>query len=464
MSIINVHTGQCGNQLGFAVLDSLYQHLRNLGTPGEYNTELEAFFRPSDTGFEAGMGFFGDYYSTNTNAEAAGRERGSSAKLRARAVCVDTEPKVVNSVYSLSCANDGWEYDASNVLYRHGGAGNNWALGYQMCSGTFLEEAICAVRRELEACERAPCLLVSHSTAGGTGSGLGTRLSEALGEEFAEVKRVNISVAPYHFGEVAVQHYNSVLCLAKTSAVSDAVLLFENEVAQQLCRQMWRVDSPALADINNVLACNLIPFLLPKRTYLGRRVVSGLPDDVATLCAHPSYKFLETRVAPQTSRVAVDFTYDKWESLATTLRRLLQAGVASERALLPGPSKTVASPVGRVLGSIFAMRGPDAATSEAAATALLSDSALLALHAPLLPTPVSVFHSSHIVNGYQRSSTALTNGAACVPILRRSAEKAAEMFRTGAYVHQYESYGLEKPELVECFRRLGQTIEDYRSL
>lgn len=35
---------------------------------------------------------------------------------------------------------------------------------------------------------------------------------------------------PYHFGEVVVQHYNSVLCLSKIAMASDAVLLFENEV------------------------------------------------------------------------------------------------------------------------------------------------------------------------------------------------------------------------------------------
>ncbi len=454
MSIISVQTGQCGNQLGFALLESLYAHLRTSVTPGEYNAELDSFFRPADSGFDASMGFFGDYYTDGA----------SPVKLRARAVCVDTEPKVVNSIYSRSCANAGWEYSSENVLYRHGGAGNNWALGYQMCSGDFLEEALCAVRRELEACERTPCILIEHSTAGGTGSGLGTRLSEALGECFSEVTRVNVSVAPYHFGEVAVQHYNSVFCLAKTSAASDASILFENEVAQQLCKQMWRIESPTLHDINNVLAGNLVPFLLPKREFDGKQAVSGLADDVATLCAHPSYKFLETRISPQTSRNAVDFTFDKWETLSATLRRLLRAGVACERSLISGDIHNKSPPAGKVLGSIFAMRGPDASSAGAAATALLADDVLRALHAPLLPTPVSVFHSHHAVNGYQRSTTALTNGAACMPILQRSAEKAAEMFRHGAYVHQYESYGLEKPELVECFRRIGQTIEDYRTL
>ena len=374
---------------------------------------------------------------------------------------MDTEPKVVNDVYAKSCEQAGWEYDAGNVMYRHGGAGNNWALGYQMCCGPLLQEALGAVRRELEACDRAPCLLVLHSTAGGTGSGLGTRFSEALADRFSEAVRINVCVAPYHFGEVAVQHYNSVLCLAKTSAVSDAVVLFENEVAQQLCRQMQRIESPSLSDINGVLAANLVPFLLPKRRYGGRAACSALPDDVAALCAHPAYRFLETRCAPQTARNAVDFTYDKWESLGATLRRMLQSGVACERAATKEGADLSA---GRAVGSVFALRGPDAAAAESAAAALLADPVLLALHKPLLPCSMQVFHSPHVVSGYQRSASALTNGSSCLPLLRRAADRAAAMFYAGAYLHQYESYGLEKPEMVDCFRRIGQSIEDYKAL
>ena len=453
--MICVQAGQCGNQLGLSLLNSLYDHLQPLSAHGEYNGELEAFFRPSDGGAEAALGFFGDYYASHPQYAT------HAPKLKARAVCIDTEPKVVNDVYSRSCAQNGWQYEANNVLYRHGGAGNNWALGYQMCGGPLLQEALGAVRQELEACDRAPCLLTLHSTAGGTGSGLGTRYSEALAERFPEVPRINVCVAPYHFGEVAVQHYNSVLCLAKTSAASDAVLLFENEVAQQLCRQMLRIDSPSLQDINSVLAGNMVPFLLPKKRYGGRAACSSLPDDVATLCAHPAYRFLETRCAPQTARNAVEFTYDKWESLSATVRRMLQAGVACERAAI---KESAGMRCKRAIGSIFALRGPDAASAESAAAALLEDPVLRALHKPLLPSPMQVFHSPHAVNGYQRSVSALTNGSSCLPVLQRAAERAASMLRAGAYLHQYESYGLEQTEMVDCFRRIGQSIEDYKSL
>ena len=53
-----------------------------------------------------------------------------------------------------------------------------------------------------------------HSLAGGTSSDLGTRVTESCGDEFPDVTRVNLAVSPYHFGEVAVQHYNALLSLS----------------------------------------------------------------------------------------------------------------------------------------------------------------------------------------------------------------------------------------------------------
>lgn len=77
---------------------------------------------------------------------------------------------------------------------------------------------------------------------------------------------------------------------------------------------------------------------------------------------------------------------------------------------------------------------------------------------------VHMHHSPHVVNGYQRSASMLSNGQTILPILQRAASKAAELFRVGAYVHQYASCGLEGEDFIQSFRTVGQLIENYRSL
>lgn len=232
MSFIFVNVGQCGNQLGCSILDSLQNHLQN------DSTSMDAFFR---TKYEKG-----------------------EEKQYARAVCIDTEPKVITECLQRVQNVKNWLYDIKGVVYRHGGAGNNWASGYEMCSADFLEASLDCIRKELEICNTPPCLVITHSVAGGTGSGCGTRITEAACDEFSDVTRLNIAITPYHFGEVVVQHLNTILCLSKISSSSHAVLTFENEVAHQLCREMKGIERPTIHEINDIISANIVPALLPK--------------------------------------------------------------------------------------------------------------------------------------------------------------------------------------------------------
>jgi hypothetical protein len=82
MSFIFVDTGQCGNQLGCSIIDSLYHHVNS--DP----MHMDAFFRTS-----------------------------INNKQYARAVCIDTEPKVINDCIQKSRERN-WLFDVKGVVYR----------------------------------------------------------------------------------------------------------------------------------------------------------------------------------------------------------------------------------------------------------------------------------------------------------------------------------------------------------
>ena len=227
-----------------------------------------------------------------------------------------------------------------------------------MCSGEFLEASLECIRREIEICDGLPILVVTHSLAGGTGSGLGTRITEACCDEFSDVTRINLAITPYHFGEVVVQHYNALFSLSKISSASHATSLFENEVAQDLCKQMKGIERPTLDDINGVISSNIIPSLLPKFRYDPHRSFSTLLcDDIANLCAHPGYRFLDVKNVPQTSAKSIEFTYDAWSSLVNTLAKMQMKGTASERGL--GSSTFDPRNACPTIGSILTLSGKD---------------------------------------------------------------------------------------------------------
>ena len=286
------------------------------------------------------------------------------------------------------------------------GAGNNWAQGYEMCSGEFAETALDCVRRELEFVDNCPFLVVTHSLAGGTGSGLGTRITEQIGDEFSDCVRMNVAITPYHFGEVVVQHYNAVLSLAKVASSSDAVLLFENEVAQYMCKQTRGIERPTLGDINELIASHLVPILLPSNrlsysdphTSRSNSISNSnttrcdLGESIRHLCPHSGFKFIDVKTVPQTPKQSVEYTYDTWHSLINTISRMQIRGSYIDRSTsvstlrtpglgaesdhhhlstpqrnstVPSAKDTLITPstvqAGIVLASVLTLHGPEAA-------------------------------------------------------------------------------------------------------
>lgn len=148
-----VATGQCGNQLGYELLDRLYSH--SISQP--HSTE-----------------------DVSLDAEVLKSSLFRGNKNTGRIVCLDTEPKVIQDCINKTKRKDRWIYDPKSIAYLHGGAGNNWALGYSMASGEFLDISMNCIRREVELCDSAPVITFIHSLAGGTGSGLGNKQTTPL--------------------------------------------------------------------------------------------------------------------------------------------------------------------------------------------------------------------------------------------------------------------------------------------
>ena len=127
--------------------------------------------------------------------------------LRANAVLVDMEPKVIQKcLNSTKQTKSGicWEYQSQDALYKQGGSGNNWALGYHYYDEEVYGVTSESIRRQVEAMDYFGGFQVLQSLAGGTGSGLGTHLVERLRDDYPRANLVNVAVWPYMTGEVVL--------------------------------------------------------------------------------------------------------------------------------------------------------------------------------------------------------------------------------------------------------------------
>lgn len=147
---------------------------------------------------------------------------------------------------ALRQSRGAWSYDPRSALVGQGGSGNNWAMGY--CRhGPAVREAVLEgpVRREVEACDRFEGFLLLQSMAGGTGSGLGAYVADALAEEYPSATLLSQAVWPYQHGEVTVQSYNTVLTLARLAASCDGVVVTRNDALSAVCTKQLRIASPS---------------------------------------------------------------------------------------------------------------------------------------------------------------------------------------------------------------------------
>ncbi|XP_069337191.1 tubulin delta chain isoform X2 [Eulemur rufifrons] len=235
MSIVTVQLGQCGNQIGFEVFDTLF----------------------SDSHSSQGL----CSKRENEAYQASCKERFFSEEENgvpiARAVLVDMEPKVINQTLSKAAQSGRWKYGQHAYFCQKQGSGNNWAYGYSVHGPRHEESIMNLIQKEVEKCDSLSGFFIIMSMAGGTGSGIGAFVTQNLQDRYAHSLKMNQIIWPYGTGEVIVQNYNSILTLSHLYRSSDALLVHENDAVHKICAKLMNIKQISFSDINQVLAHQL---------------------------------------------------------------------------------------------------------------------------------------------------------------------------------------------------------------
>ncbi len=106
-----------------------------------------------------------------------------------------------------------------------GGAGNNWAVGYSHGEHVY-EEIFDMIDREADGSDSLEGFLLTHSIAGGTGSGMGSYILERINDRYPKKLIQTYSVFPNQTeADVVVQPYNSLLTLKRLALNADCVVM-----------------------------------------------------------------------------------------------------------------------------------------------------------------------------------------------------------------------------------------------
>ncbi|XP_030051531.1 tubulin epsilon chain [Microcaecilia unicolor] len=216
-----VQVGQCGNQIGCRFWDLALREHAAVNKKGVYDEALSSFFRNMDTRVDVNDG--------------ADVRRRKICSLKARAVLIDMEEGVVNEILQGPLKD---LFDSKQLITDVSGSGNNWAVGHKVYGYQYREQIVEKLRRAAEQCDCLQCFFVIHSMGGGTGSGLGTFVLNALEEEFPDVYRFVTSVYPSAEDDVITSPYNSVLAMKELTEHADCVLPIENQALVEIVNKI----------------------------------------------------------------------------------------------------------------------------------------------------------------------------------------------------------------------------------
>ncbi len=274
--IISIQAGQCGNQIGVQFWEQLFiEHgIQPDGTrvilpaddPNKKLDRTDVFFYQSEDG-----------------------------RYTPRSVLIDLEPRVINTI---TTGKYGGVFNPRNIYMapEGGGAGNNWAMGFDHAekkADVFLD----MLDREADGSESLEGFMLTHSVAGGTGSGVGSYLLECVNDRFPKKLIQTVSIFPQS-SDVVVQPYNTILTLKRLAKNADAVLVFENKALHQLALTNLSIQNPTFTQSNQLVSTVLSSYTNTLR-YPGY-MYNSLTSILSTMIPNPELHFLTTSYTPFT--------------------------------------------------------------------------------------------------------------------------------------------------------------------
>ncbi|SOS78573.1 delta tubulin, putative [Plasmodium sp. gorilla clade G1] len=242
---------------------------------------------------------------------------------------------VKNNFCSSSYFTNEWKFNKSNFICGLNGSGNNWAYGFYVHGKNICEDFINIINKEFEKNESKESIdniLLFHSLAGGSGSGLSSYISYILKDEYPKTNIFNICILPYMFGEISVQSLNTILCLSSLYDCSDGLILIENDKFELMCKRINNDENINLEEINKYIslfiAYNIgFPIDLSNSNYNNNCNYCNIMNYILSdLCCHPNYKLLSTRYLPQVFKENIIFEQNSFNMLIKRMHRMLIKG------------------------------------------------------------------------------------------------------------------------------------------
>uniref|UniRef100_T1KPM6 Tubulin beta chain n=1 Tax=Tetranychus urticae TaxID=32264 RepID=T1KPM6_TETUR len=289
--IIQIQTGQCGNQIG----SKFWQVIADEhGIDG--NGRCTAI---------------NDLSSKVTNDRTSKLERinvyfneAGEGVYVPRSILVDLEPGTMEAVRSGPL---GGIFRPDNFINGQSGAGNNWAKGYYTEGAELVDSVMDVLRREAERCDCLQGFQLCHSLGGGTGSGMGTLIISKIREEYPDRIMTTFSVFPSpKVSNTVVEPYNATLSVHQLLESTDMTFVIDNEALHDICLRSLKLSEPTYGDLNQLVSYTMSGVTTCLR--FPGQLNADLRKLAVNMVPFPRLHFFVSSFAPIMSRASRNFS------------------------------------------------------------------------------------------------------------------------------------------------------------
>jgi len=374
-----------------------------------------------------------------------------------RALLVDLEPRVLTAISTSEYRH---LYNPENIYLDRssggGGAGNNWAAGYGKGETTAQEALLDMLDREADGSDSLEGFQLFHSVAGGTGSGLGSFLLEAINDRFPKKIITTYSVFPNHgnqISDVVVQPYNSVLTMKRLALNADATVVLDNTALDRLATERT---SEANAIVSTVMATATATIRYPGSLY------TDLTSLVSALVPTPRCHFLLTGYTPITAGTG-RASHVRKTTVLDVMRRLLH----SKNFMVSVPAARAAS--GAYLSLLNIVQGEVDAGQIHRSLQRVRERRL-ARFIPWGPAGIQVAlagRSPYVQAAHRVTGMLWANHTSMAHIFERTAKSFDSFYVRQAYLGQYQGKCKliqdDYEEFIDAREAVQEVIDEYRA-
>lgn len=419
--IVSLQAGQAGNQIGAAFWETIAQ---------------EHGIDPS--GSHEG--------STDVQLERAGVyfSEGSSGRFVPRAVMLDLEPGVVDTIKNSKM---GEMFRPDNFVFGQSGAGNNWAKGHYTEGAELIDAVLDVVRREAEACDVLQGFQVTHSLGGGTGSGMGTLLVSKIKEEYCDRMLCTYSVMPSpKVSDTVVEPYNATLSVHQLVENSDAVFSIDNEALYNICTNTLKKAQPTYADLNKLVS-GVMSGVTCSLRFPGQ-LNADLRKLAVNLIPFPRLHFFVVGYAPLSG-------------LGSELYKSMSVPELTSQLFTPSNMMADCDPsTGRYLTAAAYFRGK-VSTKEVEDEMRKVQDKNVGRFVEWIPNNTKTSVCDVPPPGLKVCATFIGNSTTIQDIFKRVGTQFSAMFKRKAFLHWYTGEGMDELEFSEAEANMSDLISEY---